>query len=716
MTEIGLSDGTTSTGRRKIKHVVLTLHGIRDYAEWTQTVEEAFAEYGDVEVVGVRYGFFPAPRFLAPPPLNVLLMRGPLSRAEREYRNIRDEYGQDAKVSIIAHSFGTHLLTRLLRKPHIRFHRVILCGSVVGQSFEWEHVKDKIGERDQPTRNYLLNDCGNSDPWPPLGEAAGWGYGAIGTNGAGSSYVRDRCHEGGHSLFFNLELIKRHWVPYIIFGEEDAGTGKLRDGLPRSVRFLEKLPLRWLIVIAFGILAWLLFRLTLSVAHYMTGDFFEQQSVQVPSSANDEAILERDTGTESGSHSPLVDYDTRDTYNSIGIAFRSLPRGEFQMGCDVSTHADQRPRHRVELESFLLGAYEVTQEQFETVMGINPSYFRGDSRPVEQVSWNDAISFCNHLSLREGLPQYYKVVGAEVSIVDPEGNGYRLPTEAEWEYACRAGGDGLYCFGDEEDKLSEYAWFGAEAGETTHVVGGKRSNRWLLHDMHGNVFEWCWDRYDDTYYHTAPITDPQGPSRGPTRVNRGGSWGLAYGAMFCQSAFRSNHRPDAQFANLGFRVARSLVGQPKSTASAAETDDETMAAVQQNVPPPPPHDGIPPFEDSGLTAITEDDRRSEVFKVTTITIWNRSEQDIRVAYTYSAQLSTGLDDRVTQEIPSNSTLDNVQMNFGGPVHISVYADGRWHPMQKWFDLKVVQARTIEVDSYNGAYTCELIHGVEGGVQ
>ena len=182
---------------------------------------------------------------------------------------------------------------------------------------------------------------------------------------------------------------------------------------------------------------------------------------------------------------------------------------------------------------FYLGVYEVTQEEYETVMGRNPSCFSAkgggkdrvagqDTRrhPVESVSWNDAIAFCNKLSEREGLRPYYRSGAGEQS----GGDGYRLPTEAEWEYACRAGSTTRYSFGDDAASLGEFAWYDGNSGSKTHPVGQKRPNAFGLYDMHGNVWEWCWDGYEERYYANSPADDPLGPSQAAGRVIRGGGW------------------------------------------------------------------------------------------------------------------------------------------------------------------------------------------------
>ena len=220
--------------------------------------------------------------------------------------------------------------------------------------------------------------------------------------------------------------------------------------------------------------------------------------------------------------------------NSIGMNL--IPAGSFTMG---SSAFDNNPPHRVTLtEPFYLGVYEVTQEQYERVMGTNPSAFKGAQNPVESVSWEDAVEFCRKLS---ALPEEKAA-----------GHVYRLPREAEWEYACRAGTTTAYSFGDDENQLGVYAWYNKNSGKTTHPVGQGKPNAWGLYDMHGNVWEWCQDWYDDL-----PSGNATGPSTGSGRVLRGGSWYDDSGD--CRSADRLKLTPDIRFNFLGFRVLRSSI-------------------------------------------------------------------------------------------------------------------------------------------------------------
>jgi formylglycine-generating enzyme required for sulfatase activity/tRNA A-37 threonylcarbamoyl transferase component Bud32 len=227
--------------------------------------------------------------------------------------------------------------------------------------------------------------------------------------------------------------------------------------------------------------------------------------------------------------------------NSIGMKLVLIKPGKFLMG----TPGDQGPEllHEVEItRPFYMGKFEVTQGQYEKVMGMNPSSNRASlDHPVESVSWFDAVEFCHRLSLS----------AAE----RPHGRMYLLPTEAEWEYCCRAGASTAYSFGDDAKELKDYAWYTENSDKNTHPVGQLKPNAWGLYDMHGNVWEWCWDWYSADYYQISksPKQDPPGPSAGGTRVLRGGAWD--YGLTNCRAAYRGgNHAPTSHIKGIGFRV------------------------------------------------------------------------------------------------------------------------------------------------------------------
>ena len=226
--------------------------------------------------------------------------------------------------------------------------------------------------------------------------------------------------------------------------------------------------------------------------------------------------------------------------NSIGMKLVLIPAGTFTMGSPVGEvgRISSEMQHEVTLsKSYYLGAFEVTQNEYERVMGNNPSKSKGAKNPVEMVSWDEAVSFCKKLS--------------EMPMEKAAGREYRLPTEAEWEYACRAGSSKAYSFGETAESLGEYAWFGVGSAVTTHPVGEKKANRWGLYDMHGNAWEWCQDWFG--IYPTGAVTDPQGPNGGLWRVSRGGGWSIDAGR--CRSANRGRNNPSNGNASYGFRLA-----------------------------------------------------------------------------------------------------------------------------------------------------------------
>ncbi|MFA4986378.1 MAG: SUMF1/EgtB/PvdO family nonheme iron enzyme [Candidatus Brocadiia bacterium] len=223
------------------------------------------------------------------------------------------------------------------------------------------------------------------------------------------------------------------------------------------------------------------------------------------------------------------------------IGLVEIKTGKFTMGSDRC--GDDAKPHAVKLtKPFLIGEMQVTQAQYESVMGENPSFFKGADLPVENVSWKEAVAFCKKLTAEERK--------AGRLSKDKE---YRLPTEAEWEFCCRAESTTEFCFGDDDKMLGEYAWFGENSDGKTHPVGKKKPNRWGLYDMHGNVWEWCQDWYAD-YPPKADgeQSDPDGPSKGDARVLRGGSWD--FNAQFCRSACRVRDDPGRRIFNFGFRV------------------------------------------------------------------------------------------------------------------------------------------------------------------
>jgi formylglycine-generating enzyme required for sulfatase activity/tetratricopeptide (TPR) repeat protein len=258
-------------------------------------------------------------------------------------------------------------------------------------------------------------------------------------------------------------------------------------------------------------------------------------------------LQQQPAATTTSQHSPEEKIAV-DLGGSVSLEMVLIPAGEFMMGSSDSDRDAlpiEKPQCRVRItKPFYLGVYEVTQAQYLKVMGNNPSYFRGESLPVESVSWKDAMAFCKRLS---NLPTERSA-----------GRTYRLPTEAEWEYACRAGTNTAYSFGDDVIALGDYAWCEKNANGTSHPIGQKKPNAWGLYDMHGNVIEWCADWLDFDLRHKSFVEDPVGPASSENSGLffgiRDGSWGYGY-----PRSFRCAHRDNrgGQDSHVGFRVART---------------------------------------------------------------------------------------------------------------------------------------------------------------
>lgn len=235
--------------------------------------------------------------------------------------------------------------------------------------------------------------------------------------------------------------------------------------------------------------------------------------------------------------------------NFGGIRFVKIEAGCFQMGQDKQTDLNTKekqmtgnelPQHKVCISKpFYIGESEITQKQWEDVMASNPSKYKGMYRPVEKVSWSDTQTFIEKLNDRE------------------KGDFYRLPSEAEWEYAARAGSTTVWSFGDDSSSVVQYAWFGNEGyNGDSHEVGQKKPNPWGLVDIHGNVWEWVQDWYDPEYYKHSLESDPKGAETGQYKVYRGGSWVAKPSNL--RSAVRYSGLPSTRSGDIGFRLVREI--------------------------------------------------------------------------------------------------------------------------------------------------------------
>jgi len=267
-----------------------------------------------------------------------------------------------------------------------------------------------------------------------------------------------------------------------------------------------------------------------------------------------------------------------------GFEMVLIAAGSFPMG-SASREDDEAPVHEVRLDAFLMDRYEVTQSQWARLAGQSewlagdPSHFKGPNRPVEMISWDLAALYCNVRSRDEGLEPCYD---EETGKCNFEADGYRLPTEAEWEYACRAGAGADFHFGSDSRLLKQHAWYAENASKKTHPVGKKKPNAWGLYDVHGNVAEWCNDYYQEDYYRTSPAENPRGPEDGEQYVLRGGAWNCTADA--CRASRRVGEDPgfaDACFARdaIGFRCVRRAPNDSEQQAA-----QEADAALRQAAP------------------------------------------------------------------------------------------------------------------------------------
>ena len=229
--------------------------------------------------------------------------------------------------------------------------------------------------------------------------------------------------------------------------------------------------------------------------------------------------------------------------------------GTFKMGSTYrDAHYDEKTIHDVTLSDYYICQHTVTQQQWQKIKGNNPSYFNGDNLPVGNVSWYDSVEYCNALSRHYGLKECYLINGTTVSLLNGGRGGFRLPTEAEWEFAARGGKKSRNFKYAGSDHLDEVAWYDGNSNSKTHPVCQKKSNELGLYDMSGNVWEWCWDWYDS--YPSSPQSNPLGASSGARRVRRGGSWN--YDFARCRVSYRNFNAPDDRDYYFGLRLVFAL--------------------------------------------------------------------------------------------------------------------------------------------------------------
>ena len=257
----------------------------------------------------------------------------------------------------------------------------------------------------------------------------------------------------------------------------------------------------------------------------------DEKGAQILVLENRIVALEKESLSKKTTKKPSVKGPAKTLTDDHGVEFILIEPGTFMMGEEkVAT-----PAHKVEItRPFYMGKYPVTQAQWEAVIGENPSNFKGQRSPVESVSWNDVQAFLKKINKGKA--------------------SYQLPTEAQWEFACRAGTRTTYSFGNNKDELGQYAWYFDNSGNSTHPVGQKKPNPWGLHDIHGNVWEWVYDWYGE--YENGTVIDPKGPDSGAHRVIRGGGWSNGAGGL--RSAYRFSYDPGGASDGLGFRLLRTI--------------------------------------------------------------------------------------------------------------------------------------------------------------
>ena len=532
---------TSDTHEKNSSSVVVLVHGIRTHGQWMTDIASTLEERG-FQVAATNYGRFDAFRFWLPIPT---IRRVAVQHVWKDVRRTLQMH-QGSAVSFIAHSYGTYIVAKILESEFdFVAHRIIFCGSIVNRRFPFEQVSQRF-------TSPILNEIGTKDIWPALAKSAAWGYGASGTHGFMRPDVKDRRHSQlAHSDFLTPKFCEQYWVPFLLDGTVTPTNATAGTRLPWWIRASYTLPLKYIVLTL--LLVGLLAGWGGSVSDRTTEGFaplFEYVASLVPVESDLPAV-----------DLPIANPDSSEFTNSVGMEFVQMPTGTFWMGSPADEEDREatrggdygnETRHSVTISrSFYLGTYEVTQTQWEAVMQDNPSTYVecGGDCPVETVFWSDTQEFIRRLNEREDT------------------HTYRLPTEAEWEFAARGGTQTAYHFGNDVSQLCRYANFGDYVfwgghpsycsdgvGRTTAPVGTYEPNSWGLHDMNGNVAEWVADWYEA--YPTASLTDPQGPSGGDFRLRRGGSW--SQHPSSCRAASRHYIRGGQTSGTVGFRLAKTI--------------------------------------------------------------------------------------------------------------------------------------------------------------
>jgi sulfatase modifying factor 1 len=242
---------------------------------------------------------------------------------------------------------------------------------------------------------------------------------------------------------------------------------------------------------------------------------------------------------------------------NLDMEFVLVTGGTFKMGnnFDEAGFEDELPVHEVTVSDFYISTYEVTQSEWEAVMGSNPSTFKGKMKPVENISWFDAIKFCNKLSIKEGLKPCYEIKRNNNVVCDWTANGYRMPTEAEWEFAAIGGNESQGYLYSGSNSIDEVGFYKGNSMSMSHQTGSKKPNELRIYDMSGNVWEWCWDWYTNSYRDLI-TNNPRGVEFGVERCRRGGSW--AQISKSSRSSNRLGTPPELKFNYVGLRLVKNV--------------------------------------------------------------------------------------------------------------------------------------------------------------